>query len=164
MSTPFEIRAATPDDVPHLLALIRALADYERLTHLVAADEAVLRAELFGERPVIEALIAWADGSPAGFAIHFQNYSTFLGRRGLYLEDLFVRPEHRGKGYGKALLVAVARIAHERGAGRFEWMALDWNTPAIDFYKGLGAAEMGEWRLFRVTGDALARLAAAEDR
>jgi GNAT superfamily N-acetyltransferase len=163
MSTSFEIRAAAPEDVPHLLALIRALADYERLTHLVAADEAALRAELFGERPVIEALIAWADGSPAGFAIYFQNYSTFLGRRGLYLEDLFVRPEHRGKGFGKALLVAVARIAHARGAGRFEWMALDWNKPAIDFYKGLGAAEMGEWRLFRVTGEALARLAAAGD-
>jgi GNAT superfamily N-acetyltransferase len=164
MSASFEIRAAAPDDVPHLLALIRALADYERLAHLVAADEAVLRAELFGERPLIEALIAWADGSPAGFALYFQNYSTFLGRRGLYLEDLFVRPEHRGKGCGKALLVAVARIAHARGAGRFEWMALDWNTPAIDFYKGLGAAEMGEWRLFRVTGDALARLAATDDR
>jgi GNAT superfamily N-acetyltransferase len=163
MSTSFEIRAAAPEDVPHLLALIRALADYERLTHLVATDEAALRAELFGERPVIEALIAWADGSPAGFAIYFQNYSTFLGRRGLYLEDLFVRPEHRGKGFGKALLVAVARIAHARGAGRFEWMALDWNKPAIDFYKGLGAAEMGEWRLFRVTGEALARLAAAGD-
>jgi GNAT superfamily N-acetyltransferase len=159
VSAPLEIRAATPADVPHLMALVRALAEYERLTHLVAANEAALAAELFGERPVIEALIGWAGEVPTGFAVYFQNYSTFLGRRGLYLEDLFVRPEHRGRGYGKALLVAVARIAHARGAGRFEWMALDWNTPAIEFYKGLGATEMAEWRLFRVTGAALGRLA-----
>jgi GNAT superfamily N-acetyltransferase len=154
-----DIRPAAPEDVPHLLALVRALAEYEHLTHLVTADEAALREELFGQRPVIEALIGWADGVPAGFAIYFHNYSTFLGRRGVYLEDLFVQPAHRGKGYGKALLVAVARIAHARGAGRFEWMALDWNTPAIEFYKGLGASEMAEWRLFRVTGTALERLA-----
>lgn len=154
-----DIRPAAPEDVPHLLALVRALAEYEHLTHLVTADEAALREELFGPRPVIEALIGWADGVPAGFAIYFHNYSTFLGRRGVYLEDLFVKPAHRGKGYGKALLVAVARIAHARGAGRFEWMALDWNAPAIAFYKGLGADEMAEWRLFRVTGAALERLA-----
>lgn len=154
-----DIRAATPADVPELLGLIRALADYEHLTHLLAADEATLHAELFGERPVIEALIGRAGGVAAAFAVFFQNYSTFLGRRGLYLEDLYVQSEHRGKGYGRALLIAVARIAQARGAGRFEWMALDWNTPAIEFYKGLGASEMAEWRLFRVTGPALARLA-----
>ncbi len=159
MTATVDIRPATRADVPHLVALIRALADYERLTHLMHADAASLERELFGERPVIEALVAWDGETPAGFAVFFENYSTFLGRRGVYLEDLFVRPEHRGRGFGKALLVAVARIAHARGAGRFEWMALDWNTPAIDFYKGLGATEMGEWRLFRVTGDALARLA-----
>jgi GNAT superfamily N-acetyltransferase len=153
------IRPATRADVPHLLALIRALADYERLTHLVTGDAASLERELFCERPVIEALLAWNGDEPAGFALYFENYSTFLGRRGVYLEDLFVEPQHRGRGFGKALLVAVARIALARGAGRFEWMALDWNTPAIDFYKGLGASEMGEWRLFRVTGEALAKLA-----
>jgi GNAT superfamily N-acetyltransferase len=160
VTSAFDIRTATPADVPQLLDLIRGLADYEHLSHLVTADAAALGAELFGDRPVIEALIAWQGATPAGFAIYFQNYSTFLARRGIYLEDLFVRPEHRGQGCGKALLLAVARIAHERGAGRFEWMALDWNTPAIDFYKGLGASEMAEWRLFRVTGAALERLAA----
>jgi len=159
MSGAFGIRAATRADVPQLLELIRGLAEYEHLAHLVTADAAALEAELFGDRPVIEALIAWQGATPAGFAIFFQNYSTFLGRRGIYLEDLFVRPEHRGQGCGRALLLAVARIAHARGAGRFEWMALDWNTPAIDFYKGLGASEMAEWRLFRATGAALERLA-----
>lgn len=162
MTVAFEIRAAAPADVPALLDLVRALAEYERLTHLVVADEARLAEALFGPRPIAEALIAHAGGEPAGFALYFENYSTFLARRGLYLEDLFVRPGHRGKGLGKALLLAVARIAHERGAGRFEWMALDWNTPAIDFYKSLGATEMTEWRLFRVTGEALARMAREE--
>jgi GNAT superfamily N-acetyltransferase len=159
VSAAADIRPATPADVPALFGLIRALADYEKLTHLVVADEAALERELFGPRPVIEAVVAHAGGTAAGFALFFENFSTFLGRRGVYLEDLFVRPEHRGKGYGKALLLAVARIAHARGAGRFEWMALDWNTPAIDFYKSLGATEMAEWRLFRVTGDALERMA-----
>jgi len=162
VSAALTIRPATPADVPALLALIRALADYEHLTHLVTADEARLADELFGPHPIIEALLGWAGAEPAGFALFFQNYSTFLGRRGLYLEDLFVRPEHRGRGHGRALLLAVARIAQARGAGRFEWMALDWNTPAIEFYKALGATEMGEWRLFRATGDALARLAAMD--
>jgi GNAT superfamily N-acetyltransferase len=163
MSGAFDIRAVAPADVPQLLALIRGLADYEHLAHLVTADAASLEAELFAERPVIEALIAWHGTTPAGFAIFFQNFSTFLGRRGVYLEDLFVQPAHRGQGCGKALLLAVARIAHARGAGRFEWMALDWNTPAIDFYKSLGASEMAEWRLFRVTGAALERLASIDD-
>ncbi len=159
MSAPFEIRPAAREDAPALFALIRALADYERLTHLVVGDAARLEAELFGERPIIEALVAVSGGEAIGFALYFENYSTFLGRRGVYLEDLFVRPEHRGRGCGKALLLAVARIAHARGAGRFEWMALDWNTPAIEFYKSLGATEMAEWRLFRATGEALARMA-----
>lgn len=162
MSAALEIRPVTRADVGPLLALVRALADYERLAHLVVADEDRLAEELFGPRPVIEAVIGWAGSEAAAFALYFENYSSFLGRRGIYLEDLFVQPAHRGKGYGKALLLAVARIAHQRGAGRFEWMALDWNTPAIDFYKSLGATEMREWRLFRVTGEALARLAARD--
>ncbi len=162
MTPPLAIRAATPDDVPVLLELVRALAEYERLAHLVAADEAELARELFAPAGGVEAILGFADGAAVGFAVYFHNFSTFLGRRGLYLEDLFVRPEHRGKGYGRALLLHVARLAHARGCGRFEWMALDWNAPAIRFYKSLGAAELAEWRLFRVTGDALARLAAME--
>jgi GNAT superfamily N-acetyltransferase len=155
----FTIRAAERADVPLVIEFIRGLAEYERLTHLLEVTEAGLADELFGPRPVIEALLGFAGDQPAAFAILFHNFSTFLGRRGLYLEDLFVRPEHRGRGYGKAMLLAAARIAHERGCGRFEWMALDWNTPAIEFYKALGATEMPEWRLLRVTGDALERLA-----
>ncbi|MGH8682719.1 MAG: GNAT family N-acetyltransferase [Burkholderiales bacterium] len=162
MTQPLEIRAATRDDVPTLLELVRALAEYERLTHLVAADERELARELFGPASHVEAVLGFAGGAAVGFAVYFHNFSTFLGRRGLYLEDLFVRPEHRRRGYGRALLLHVARLAHARGCGRFEWMALDWNEPAIRFYKSLGAAELAEWRLFRVTGDALARLAAME--
>jgi GNAT superfamily N-acetyltransferase len=162
MTQPIEIRAATRDDVPTLLELVRALAEYERLTHLVAADEQGLTRELFGPTSHVEAILGFADGVAVGFAVYFHNFSTFLGRRGLYLEDLFVRPEHRRHGYGRALLLHVARLAHARGCGRLEWMALDWNEPAIRFYKSLGAAELAEWRLFRVTGDALARLAAME--
>jgi GNAT superfamily N-acetyltransferase len=160
MSEPLAIRAATRDDVPVLLELVRALAEYERLTHLVAADEHQLAHELFGAARHAEAILGFAGGAAVGFAVYFHNFSTFLGRRGLYLEDLFVRPEHRRRGYGRQLLLHVARVAHARGCGRFEWMALDWNTPAIRFYKSLGAVELAEWRLFRVTGDALARLAA----
>ena len=162
MTQPLEIRAATRDDVPTLLELVRALAEYERLTHLVAADEQQLTRELFGPGSHVEAILGIAGGAAVGFAVYFHTFSTFLGRRGLYLEDLFVRPEHRRHGYGRALLLHVARLAHARGCGRFEWMALDWNAPAIRFYKSLGAAELAEWRLFRVTGDALARLAAME--
>jgi len=160
MPEPLTIRAATRADVPALLELIRGLAEYERLTHLVAADERLLESELFGPASHVEAILGFAGGTAVGFAVYFQNFSTFLGRKGLYLEDLFVRPEHRGRGYGRALLLHVARVAQERKCGRFEWMALDWNEPAIRFYKSLGAAELAEWRLFRVTGDALARLAA----
>jgi GNAT superfamily N-acetyltransferase len=163
MAGALQIRGATLQDVPVLLDLIRSLADYERLTHLVEADEAHLAAELFGPASRVEAVVAFADGVAVGFAVYFHNFSTFLGRKGLYLEDLFVRPEYRRCGYGRALLLHVARIAHARGCGRFEWMALDWNEPAIRFYKSLGAVEMAEWRLFRVTGEALVRLAQQPD-
>jgi len=160
MPEPLTIRAATRADIPALLELIRGLAEYERLSHLVAADERLLESELFAPASRVEAILGFAGGTAVGFAVYFQNFSTFLGRKGLYLEDLFVRPEHRGRGYGRALLLHVARVAQERKCGRFEWMALDWNEPAIRFYKSLGAVELAEWRLFRVTGDALARLAA----
>jgi GNAT superfamily N-acetyltransferase len=159
MPEPLAIRAAARGDVPILLALIRGLAEYEKLSHLVAADEALLERELFAPWSNVEAVLGFAGGVPVGFAVYFHNFSTFLGRKGLYLEDLFVLPAHRGRGYGRALLLHVARIAHERGCGRFEWMALDWNEPAIRFYKALGAVEMPEWRLFRVTGEALEKLA-----
>jgi GNAT superfamily N-acetyltransferase len=159
MPEPLAIRAAARADIPVLLDLIRGLAEYEKLTHLVEADEALLERELFAPAGNVEAILGFAGGVPVGFAVYFHNFSTFLGRKGLYLEDLFVRPDRRGRGYGRALLLHVARIAHERGCGRFEWMALDWNEPAIRFYKALGAAELPEWRLFRVTGEALARLA-----
>jgi len=160
MPEPLSIRIATPRDIPVLVELIRGLAEYEKLTHLVTADDALLERELFAPKSNAEAVLGFAGGVAIGFAVYFHNFSTFLGRRGLYLEDLFVRPEHRKHGYGRALLLHVARIAHQRGCGRFEWMALDWNEPAIRFYKALGAVEMPEWRLFRVTGEALARLAA----
>jgi len=159
MPEPLAIRAAARADVPVLLGLIRGLAEYEKLTHLVTADEALLERELFGPGSHVGAVLGHAGGAAVGFAVYFHNFSTFLGRKGLYLEDLFVLPAHRGRGYGRALLLHVARIAHERGCGRFEWMALDWNEPAIRFYKALGAQEMPEWRLFRVTGQGLARLA-----
>jgi GNAT superfamily N-acetyltransferase len=163
MVAPLLIRPATRGDVPVLLELIRGLADYERLSHLVAADEPLLERELFSPGAHVEALLGFVGAEAVGFALYFHNFSTFLGRRGVYLEDLFVKPAHRRHGHGRALLLHVARIAHSRGCGRFEWMALDWNQPAIDFYKSLGAVEMAEWRLFRVTGDALARLAEMKD-
>lgn len=157
------VRPARPDDVPVLLELIRGLAEYERLTHLYENTSEKLHDALFGGHPVAEAIIAWLDVQPqpvgAGFALFFHNYSTFLGRKGIYLEDIFVRPEYRGRGYGKALLVSVARLAVERTCGRFEWSVLDWNTPAQQFYERLGATVMPDWRIVRVTGDALTRLA-----
>ena len=158
------IRAATPDDVPLVLALIRGLAEYERLAHECVATEERLRESLFGARPDAEVVIAEADGEPAGFALFFHNYSTFLARRGLYLEDLFVWPHLRGRGIGRALLVHLARLAVARGCGRFEWSVLDWNEPAIRFYRSLGAAPLDEWTVQRLAGDALARLAASGDR
>ena len=158
-----DIRAATPGDIPALLGLIRELAVYERLEHLLVADETLLERELFGGESAAEALICRADGAAVGMAIFFHNFSTFLGRKGLYLEDLFVQPAHRGRGYGKALLLSLARIAHERGCGRFEWMVLDWNAPSIRFYESLGAVQMKEWKLFRVTGEALRQLAESSE-
>jgi GNAT superfamily N-acetyltransferase len=154
-----KIRPATEADVPLILRLVQALARYEKLSHEVVATEETLRQTLFGETPASEILIAEWDGQAAGFALFFHNYSTFLGKRGIYLEDLFVLPELRGKGIGRALLAQVARLAVERKCGRFEWAVLDWNEPAVRFYKSLGAREMSDWRIFRLTGDALAELA-----
>ena len=157
---PFAIGVAGPADVPDLLRLIRALAEFERLAHLVVADEARLVSALFGERPVAEALIARQRGQRAeavGFALFFHTFSTFLGQRGLWLEDLYVEPASRGRGLGRRLLSDLAAIARDRGCGRFEWAVLDWNAPAIGFYRGMGATVMPDWRIARVTGDALAR-------
>ena len=152
------IRRATSADVPAIARLIRALADYEKLSHTVVLDEARLRDHLFGPRPYAEVLIAEDGGLTVGFALFFHNYSTFLGKPGIYLEDLFVLPEARGRGHGKALLVELARIAVERGCGRMEWSVLNWNTPSIEFYKRLGAEPMHEWSVYRLTGAALERL------
>lgn len=154
------LRLATRVDVPLILAFIRELAEYEREPDAVHADEATLAASLFGATPGAEVVIAEADGQPAGFALFFHNFSTWLGRRGLYLEDLFVRPEFRGRGVGQVLMAYLAKLAVERGCGRFEWSVLDWNTPAIDFYRRLGAVGMEEWTVQRLTGDALQELAA----
>ena len=158
----FRIEPAQPRDTADILSLIRALAEYERLTHLVVGTEAQLRDELFGARPVIEAVIGREDGRAVGFALYFHNFSTFLARRGLYLEDLFVIPEARGRGYGKALMRHVARVAVSRECGRFEWSVLDWNRPAIDFYRSLGAEVLPDWRICRMSGAALAALGAPE--
>jgi GNAT superfamily N-acetyltransferase len=154
------IRPATEADVPAIARLICGLAEYEKLAHAVDLDEARLRGHLFGPRPYCECLIAEDAGTAVGFALFFHNYSTFLGRPGVYLEDLFVLPEHRGRGHGKALFVVLARMAVERGCGRLEWSVLDWNEPAIGFYKSLGATALDDWTVYRLTGDALARLAA----
>lgn len=157
---PRMIRPATPADIPALIQLIRALSDYEKLSHQVIVDEARLREHLFGPRPYAEVLLAEEAGQVVGYALFFHTYSTFLGRPSLYLEDLFVLPGHRGRGHGKGLLARLARLAVERDCGRFEWMVLDWNTPAIQFYESLGAALSPEWKLCRMTGDALRRFAA----
>jgi GNAT superfamily N-acetyltransferase len=153
---------ATENDAPLILALIRELADYEKLLPEVTATEEVLRASLFGERRAAEVWLAYEDEAAVGYALFFHNFSTFLGRPGLYLEDLFVRPAWRGRGYGRALLARLAQIALERGCGRMEWSVLDWNAPAIEFYKRLGATSMDEWKTFRLTGAALSDLAAAK--
>ncbi len=158
----FDIRPAAPADVPIVHALIAALAEFERLSHLFVASEADVAAALFGPRPAAEVLIAWKDGEAAGFAMFFHNYSTFLGRRGLWLEDLFVRPAHRRQGCAQALLRALAALAVERGCGRFEWSVLDWNAPAIEFYQSLGATVLPDWRIVRVVGPALDALARPE--
>jgi GNAT superfamily N-acetyltransferase len=165
-TTELQIRRANAADVPTIFSLIRELAEFERLLHEVTATEQSLRAELFGENPGAEVLIAQID-TPAGeeivgFALYFQNFSTFLSKRGIYLEDLYVRPKFRGQGYGGQLLQYLARICVERGYGRLEWSVLDWNQRAIDFYKSLGARPMDEWTVFRVTGDALTKLGDAD--
>jgi GNAT superfamily N-acetyltransferase len=153
------IRPATPADVPTVARLIRALAEYERLSHEVVLDEARLRDHLFGPRPYCEVLIAEDAGAAVGYALFFHTYSTFLARPGIYLEDLFVLPESRGRGHGKALLAALAKLAVARGCGRLEWAVLNWNEPSIGFYKSLGAVPMDEWSVYRLTGDALTKLA-----
>lgn len=161
VTSPLRIERATERDVPVILQMIKDLAEYERMSDRVTATEAGLRETLFGARPAAEVVIGYAGATPAGFALFFQNYSTFVGRPGLYLEDLFVRPEFRGHGFGRQLLAHLAKIAVDRGYGRFEWSVLDWNEPAIGFYKKLGAVPMADWTIFRVTGDALQRLAGA---
>ena len=153
------IERATERDIPIILQMIRDLAEYERMSDEVVATPEGVRESLFGDRPEAEVIIAYANDQPAGFALFFHNYSTFLGRRGLYLEDLFVKPAFRGCGIGKRLLIELARMAIDRGCGRFEWTVLDWNEPAIGFYKRLGAQSMDTWKIMRVTGDALTRLA-----
>ena len=163
MDTPIlTIRPATVEDVALVARLIRELAEYERLANAAVATEADLREQLFGERPAAEVLVAEADGEPAGFALFFHNFSTFLGKRGLYLEDLFVRPAFRGLGLGRHLMAALARIAVQRGCGRFEWSVLDWNEPAIGFYRALGASAMDEWTVQRLQGEALRALASRD--
>ena len=157
-SDTFTIRPATVADVPTILELIRALAKYERAPNEVTATESGLREVLFGKKPAAEVLLAYEKDRAVGFAVFFHNFSTWLGRPGLYLEDLFVRPEDRGKGYGRALLVHLAKIARERDCGRMEWAVLDWNEPAINFYRKLGAKPMEEWTVFRLTRDGIARL------
>lgn len=163
------LRAATPEDAPVLFALILALAEYEKLVHQVQGNAAALAEHLGGDRlhpdqrqrPIIEAILAEVDGQPVGFALFFTNYSTFLTKPGIYLEDLFVLPEFRGQGIGKALIRQVAGLAAERGCGRFEWSVLDWNESAIAFYQRIGATVLPDWRICRMTGAELQALAAA---
>lgn len=158
----FTIRDAVTADVPTILQLIRDLAEYERAPNDVVATEEGLRDILFGNEPAARVVIAREGEEPVGFAVYFFNFSTWLGRPGLYLEDLFVRPEKRGHGYGRALLTHLARIAQERGCGRMEWAVLEWNEPAIQFYKKLGATPMDEWTVFRLKREGIAQLAATE--
>ncbi len=155
----FSIRPATSADVPTILSLIRDLAEYERAPDEVVATEQGLSEALFGEHPAAEVLLGEEGGEPVSFALFFHNFSTWLGRRGLYLEDLFVHPKKRGKGYGRALLVRLAQIAAERNCGRMEWAVLDWNEPAIEFYRKLGARPNEEWTIFRLTREGIANLA-----
>jgi GNAT superfamily N-acetyltransferase len=155
----FQILPATPRDVPVILELIRGLAEYEKLSHSCVATEKDIAEALFGEKPAAEVALGWNDAVPVAFALFFHNFSTFLGRHGLHLEDLYVRPECRGRGYGRALLIHLANIAVERGCGRFEWTVLDWNAPAIGFYEALGARILPDWRITRATGASLERMA-----
>lgn len=159
----FEIRPAREQDVALILSFVKQLAEYERLTHEVVATEASLRESLFGDRCGPEALLAEYEGRPVGFAVFFQNYSTFLGRPGIYIEDIYVQPEFRGRGFGRAILAYLAKLAKERRCGRLEWAVLDWNEPAIEFYRGLGAVPMDQWTVYRIAGDALDKLANESD-
>jgi GNAT superfamily N-acetyltransferase len=159
MSDNIRIRSATEQDVPTILGFIRSLAEYERLEHEMVNTEEKLRRTLFGPRPYAEVVFACIEEEPVGFALFFHNYSTFLGKPGIYLEDLFVRPEARGRGIGKRLLAWLARTALERDCGRLEWAVLDWNEPSISFYKSLGALHKHEWQIFRLTGEPLTALA-----
>jgi len=158
-TAPLDIRTATVADVPTIFSLIKELAEFERLSHEVVATEDLLRQNLFGARPGAEVLIGQVDAEIVGFALFFPNFSTFLGRAGLYLEDLYVRPKFRGQGFGEQLLRRLAQICMERNYGRLEWAVLDWNQRAIDFYKSLGARPLHDWTVFRVTGDSLSKLA-----
>lgn len=160
--TAFAIRPAQPQDIAHIHGMIVELAVFEKLEHLVVATQELLHDALFGAHPSCEAIVGEADGEVVTFALFFHNFSTFLTRKGLYLEDLYVKQAQRGKGYGRQMLVALAQIAKERECGRFEWSVLDWNAPAIAFYEGVGAEVMPEWRICRVAGDALTALAAGK--
>jgi len=155
----FQIRPAVPADVPVILEFIKKLAAYEKLSNEVVATEELLRETLFGARRTAEAAIGYLEEKPVGFVLFFYNYSTFLGRPGIYIEDLFVEENFRGRGCGRGLFLYVARLAKERHCGRLEWSVLDWNEPAIGFYKKLGAVPMSDWTVFRVTGDSLDKLA-----
>jgi GNAT superfamily N-acetyltransferase len=159
MAPPHHLRAAERRDTPAIVGLIRELAAFERLTHLLEVTPETLAPHLFGPKPVVECTVGEAGGEVVAFALYFTNFSTFRSRPGLYLEDLYVRPEHRGTGLGKALLEHLARLAAERGCGRFEWSVLDWNERAIRFYEGMGATVLPDWRICRITGDALSRYA-----
>ena len=154
-----EIKAASIDDVPLIFSFIKKLAEYEKLLDEVVATEDGLREVLFGERRYAETVIAYSHNEPVGFALFFHNFSTFVGKPGIYLEDLFIDPAHRGKGYGKALLAHLAKLAQERNCGRLEWAVLNWNQPSIEFYESLGAKPMNEWTVYRLTGEALENLA-----
>ena len=153
------LRAAEPRDLTAMVGLIRQLAEFERLTHLLRVTPETLRPHLFGDKPVAESVVGEVNGEVVAFALFFTNFSTFLGQPGLYLEDLYVQPAHRGAGIGRALLERLGALAVERGCGRFEWSVLDWNRPAIAFYEKMGATLLPDWRICRVTGDALARFA-----
>ncbi len=158
---PFALRPAEPGDVPAIVGLIRELADFEKLSHLVEVTPESLHPHLFGPRPVVEAIVAECEGGVVAFALYFTNFSTFLGRPGLYLEDLYVQPASRGAGIGQAVLRRLAALAVQRGCGRFEWTVLDWNEPAIRLYRSMGASVMTEWQICRVSGEALMSLAAS---
>lgn len=153
------IRFATPADVPAILGLIQELAEYEKMTDDVVGDASMIHAALFGGKPTAECLVAMVGDATVGMALYFQNFSTFLARPGIYLEDLYVQPEYRGQGIGKLLLTTLARVASDRECGRLEWSVLDWNQPSIDFYESLGAEAMSEWTVYRLTGDALQNVA-----